>query len=47
MTATERLVTPRVKQLAQEQDYTIFSMDDVTTYGEVFSRLDFGMAIEK
>lgn len=47
MTATERIVTPRVKQLAQEQDYTIFSMDDVTTYGEVFSRLDFGMAIEK
>lgn len=47
MTATERVVTPRVKQLASEQDYTIFSMDDVNTYGPVFSRLDFGMAIEK
>lgn len=47
MTATERIVTPRVKQLANEQDYTIFSMDDVNTYGPVFSRLDFGVAIEK
>lgn len=47
MTATEKVVTPRVKQLAAEQDYTIFSMDDINTYGPVFSRLDFGMAIEK
>lgn len=47
MTATERVVTPRVKQLANEQDYTIFSMDDEKTYGPVFHRLNFGTAIEK
>ncbi|MDE6284232.1 MAG: DEAD/DEAH box helicase family protein, partial [Bacilli bacterium] len=47
MTATERIVSPRVKKLALESDYTIFSMDDEEVYGPVFSRLDFGKAIEK
>ena len=47
MTATERIVSPRIKQLASESEYTIFSMDDESIYGPVFSRLDFGMAIEQ
>lgn len=47
MTATERIVSPKVKRLAQESDYTIFSMDDELVYGPVFSKLDFGTAIEK
>lgn len=47
MTATEKVVSPRIKKLSQETDYTIFSMDDEKVYGPVFSRLDFGMAIEQ
>lgn len=46
MTATERVVTPRVKKQAAEKDFTIFSMDDEKVYGPVFTRLDFGKAIK-
>lgn len=47
MTATERIATPRLKQLAKDEDYVIFSMDDVSVYGPVFSTLNFGEAISK
>ena len=47
MTATEKVVSPRVKKLASEAEYTVFSMDDPEVYGPVFSRLDFGTAIQQ
>lgn len=47
MTATEKVVSPRVKKLASEAEYTVFSMDDSEVYGPVFSRLDFGTAIQQ
>lgn len=46
MTATEKIVSPRIKKLATEREYTIFSMDDERVYGPTFSTLDFGKAIE-
>jgi hypothetical protein len=47
MTATERLVTPRVRKQAEEVGDVIFSMDDEEKYGPVFDSLNFGEAIEK
>lgn len=47
MTATERVVSPRVKKLIEQTEYSIFSMDDEQKYGQTFSRLNFGEAIEK
>ena len=47
MTATERLVTPRVKKHAESAGDIIFSMDDEEKYGPVFTTLNFGEAIEK
>lgn len=46
MTATERMLMPRLKNLAKEKERTVFSMDDVEVYGETFHRLNFGTAIE-
>lgn len=47
MTATERLVTPRIKSLAEKAGQVVFSMDDQEQYGETLSRLNFGQAIRE
>lgn len=47
LTATERLVRPRLQKAATEQDIKVFSMNDEAIYGPVFSRLSFGKAIEE
>lgn len=47
MTATERLVSPRIKSNIENSEYVIFSMDDVTKYGPTLAKLNFGQAIEK
>ncbi len=47
MTATERLVRPRIIDKAKEYDRIVFSMDDENIYGPVFDRLNFGEAIDK
>ena len=46
MTATERIINPRLKHKAKEEDYVIFSMDDEKIYGPVFHRFTFGEAIK-
>ena len=46
MTATERIINPRLKHKAKEKDYVIFSMDDEKIYGPVFHRFTFGEAIK-
>lgn len=45
MTATERIVTPRVRTKLLEVGKTIFSMEDERTYGPVLYKLNFGEAI--
>ncbi|MEK6614567.1 MAG: DEAD/DEAH box helicase family protein, partial [Bacteroidota bacterium] len=45
MTATERLIKPRLKKAAKEAGKTIFSMDDEATYGKTFHKYNFGDAI--
>ena len=45
MTATERVVAPRIKNTADEMNHVVFSMDDIEKYGPVFHRLSFGQAI--
>jgi superfamily II DNA or RNA helicase len=45
MTATPRYFTGRVKQRAEELEYELASMDDVTRFGPVFHRLAFDAAI--
>lgn len=47
MTATERLVSTRIKRNLENTEYTVFSMDDEDRYGPVFTRLNFGEAIEQ
>lgn len=47
MTATERLVTPRVQRQAELVGDVIFSMDNEEKYGPVFASLNFGEAIEQ
>jgi superfamily II DNA or RNA helicase len=47
MTATERLVSPRIKASVEESENVIFSMDDVSLYGPTFTSLNFGEAIEQ
>ncbi len=47
MTATERVVKPRLKSVAEEMNQVVFSMDDVGKYGPTLHRLGFGKAIEK
>lgn len=46
MTATERLVSPRIKSNAEDSGNIIFSMDDIELYGETFTKLNFGEAID-
>jgi superfamily II DNA or RNA helicase len=45
MTATERLVSPRIKATIGDCENVIFSMDDLEKYGPTFSSLNFGDAI--
>jgi hypothetical protein len=45
MTATERLIKPRLKKAAKEAGKVIFSMDDETIYGKTFHKYNFGDAI--
>jgi len=45
MTATEKMVTPRIKKKLEELNEVVFSMDDIEKYGIVFERLTFGDAI--
>jgi superfamily II DNA or RNA helicase len=47
MTATERVVRPRTRELAAESNQVVFSMDDVATYGPNLHRLTFGEAIQQ
>lgn len=47
MTATERLVSPRIRQNAEEIGEVVFSMDDKELYGPTLSTLNFGQAIEE
>ncbi|TET95271.1 MAG: DEAD/DEAH box helicase, partial [Dehalococcoidia bacterium] len=47
MTATPRLFTGRIKEVAGETDLEIASMDDEEKFGSVFHRLTFGEAIER
>jgi predicted helicase len=47
MTATERIVNPRIVGRAQEYNYEIFSMDNYDQYGITFSSLPFRSAIEQ
>lgn len=46
MTATERLITPKLKKMATGEGRVVFSMDDNSVYGEVFHRYNFGQAIQ-
>lgn len=46
MTATERLINPRIKTFAQNSGKEVFSMDDVDTYGPTFFAYKFGDAIK-
>jgi len=46
MTATERMLMPRLKKQAIEDDRVVFSMDDIEIYGKTFHRLNFGKAIK-
>ncbi|MFH1003914.1 MAG: DEAD/DEAH box helicase family protein [Bacteroidota bacterium] len=45
MTATERLIKPRLKKAAKEAGKVIFSMDDEIVYGKTFHKYNFGDAI--
>jgi superfamily II DNA or RNA helicase len=45
MTATERLIQPRIKKAAKDAGKVIFSMDDEEMYGKTFYKYNFGDAI--
>jgi superfamily II DNA or RNA helicase len=47
LTATERLLRPRLELAAEASGVSAFSMNNETVYGPVFCRLTFGEAIEK
>lgn len=47
MTATERLVSPRLRSIVTDAENVIFSMDDISKYGPTLASLNFGQAIEK
>ena len=46
LTATERVVSRRIKDLAVNNETEIFSMDDENQYGTVFSKYSLGEAIK-
>jgi superfamily II DNA or RNA helicase len=45
MTATERLIKPRLQKAAKDAGKVIFSMDDEAIYGKTFYKYNFGDAI--
>src|SRR3989344_448760 len=45
MTATEKILTPRIKKQLGRYNEIVFSMDDEEKYGHTFEKLDFGEAI--
>ncbi len=47
MTATERLVRPRLQKAAEANGLTAFSMSDASVYGTVLHRMTFGQAIKR
>jgi superfamily II DNA or RNA helicase len=47
MTATERMVRSRVREVVEEAQRIVFSMDDQNVYGPVFHKLSFGKAISQ
>lgn len=47
MTATERLVKPWIKDRLEQEEVTVFSMDDENIYGPVFYKFTFGEAIKQ
>ncbi len=47
ITATERVVKPWIKDKFEQNDRTLFSMDDESSYGPVLYKLPFGAAIKQ
>ncbi len=47
MTATEKLVSPRLKNSIDNAENVVFSMDDISKYGPTLASLNFGQAIDK
>lgn len=47
MTATPRIYNDKSKEKANENSATLYSMDDVSTYGPEFFRLGFGKSVQK
>jgi len=47
MTATQRMLKPRLKKIAEENNRLFFSMDDPNIYGDVFHHFNFGEAIKQ
>jgi len=47
MTATEKLVSPRIKTLVEQAGQVVFSMSDVDVYGPTMHEYNFGMAIHE
>ena len=46
MTATEKMISPRIKKRLEDTNEIIFSMDDEKKYGPIFEVLNFGEAID-
>ena len=47
MTATEKLIKPWIKDRLEQEDMTVFSMDDENIYGPTFYKFTFGEAIKQ
>ncbi|MDC0596556.1 DEAD/DEAH box helicase family protein [Candidatus Pseudothioglobus singularis] len=47
MTATQRMLRPRLKKIAKDNNRLFFSMDDSNIYGNVFHHFNFGKAISQ
>jgi predicted helicase len=47
MTATERMIKPKILKKAAQLNRVVFSMDDRRIYGDVFHRFTFGEAIQE
>lgn len=45
MTATQRMLKPKLKKIAEDNDRLVFSMDDEEVYGKLFHSYNFGNAI--
>lgn len=47
MTATEKLIKPWIKDRLEQEEMTVFSMDDENIYGPTFYQFTFGEAIKQ